>query len=175
MEARTVDVIPRSVDLPFAVIYTDAEGNGGIGGVLLLDSSREWFAGQVPPGLADKLKPRKTQIFPFEVIAAVVALIKWGPLIQGRRVAFFIDNFAARGSLASGRSSQADVNGIIGVTWQVVVSACISIFFLWVPSALNIADFPSRRAPVPLAKHVPLDIRWERITQVLKSGHAPAQ
>ena len=175
LEARTVDIIPRSVDLPLAVVYTDAEGHGGIGGVLLLDASRESFAGRVPPELAKRLKPRRTQIFPFEVLAGVAALIKWGSLLCGRRVAFFIDNFAARGSLASGRSSQVDVNGIVGAAWQLVARYGISIFFIWVPSSLNIADFPSRRAHVPCTVRVPLDIRWEVVYKSLDAVEASVQ
>ena len=165
LEARVVSVVPRVIDLPHAIIYSDAEGTGGIGAVLILDGQCQWFAGKVPNMITSRLKQRKTQIFPFEVAAATAALVKWGELIQGRRVAFFVDNIAARGALAAGRSSQPDVNGIIGIAWQCVVRFRLATFFLWVPSLLNISDGPSRGDEIVWCPRAPLDIRWESIAK----------
>ena len=164
LEARVITVVPRVIALPFVIIYSDAEKDGGIGALLAVDGEFQWMAGRVPSAVASKLKERKTQIFPFEVIAAVVSLIKWGPLLDGRRIIFFVDNVGARGSLASGRSSQPDVHGIVRAAWQVAVKYRLAVFFVWVPSALNVADGPSRGDSVAWARRVPLDVRWEVIS-----------
>ena len=107
--------------------------------------------------MISKLEPRKTQIFPYEVIAATVSLIKWGSDMHVRRVVCFVDNVAVRGSLASGRSSQPDVNGIIGMAWQCAVKYRIAVFFVWVLPALNVADGPPRGDSVAWARRVPLE------------------
>ena len=164
LEARLVSVVPRVVALPWAIVYSDAEGDGGVGAVLGIDGEFLWLAGHIPKHVSVKLKKRKTQIFPFEVIAATISLMKWGPVLRGRRVAFFVDNVGARGSLASGRSSQPDVNSIVRVVWQLVIKYRLAIFFVWVPSALNVADGPSRGESIAWARRVPLDVRWESVS-----------
>ena len=114
------------------------------------------------------LKYRRTPVsVPFEVIAATISLTEWGSRLQGRRVAFFIDNKAARGSMASGRSSKSDVNAIVAVAWRQAIKFRCAVFFLWVPSALNIADGPSRGEPIEWARRVPLDVRWESVRDAM--------
>ena len=157
------DVVPLVTELPYGIVYSDAEKKGGIGAVLYADGLCQWMAGVVPSSVSSKLKPRKTQIFLFEVIAAVAALKKWGKFLSGRRVVFFVDNLAARGSLATGRSSQRDVNGIIGLAWKLSIKYHMSLFFTWVPSALTISDGPSRGVALKGMPQVRLDIRWEVI------------
>ena len=141
-----------------------------MGAFLWMSGSHQWLAGHVPSAVSSQLASRKTQIFPFEVLAATVAIIKWGPALAGRRVAFFVANIAARGSLASGRSSKADVNAVVGLVWRLAIKYRISMFFIWVPSALNIADGPSRGEAISWAQRVPLDVRWEVVSQALSCG-----
>ena len=163
LEGRIKDIIPHILALPSAIIYSDAEKNGGIGAVLFADDSSQWLARVVHSCISSKLKTRKTQIFPYEVVASVVALAKWKRALAGRRVVCFVDNIAARGSLASGRSSQPDVNGIIGFAWRLSLEFRIALYFVWVPSALNVADGPSRGDSMVGMHRMPLHIRWESI------------
>jgi hypothetical protein len=51
------------------VLYTDAEGSGGLGGVLADGENLEFFSCQTPQLFVAALLPRHTQIFPLEVFS----------------------------------------------------------------------------------------------------------
>ena len=74
---RTIRVSPN--DAPAAVLYTDAEGTGGTGGVLILKDEVLWFKGDAKPETESvyTLTPRKTQIVPYEAIAVKQALSRF--------------------------------------------------------------------------------------------------
>ena len=87
LEARVIDVMSRGVDLPSAIMYY-AQKDAVVGAVLAIGNDIECFGGRVSSLVISRLKPRKTQIFPLEVIAATSTIMKRGARAQGRKFAF---------------------------------------------------------------------------------------
>ena len=154
-KSRTIGGSPTNV--PAAVLYTDAEGRGGTGGVLILQNEVLWFRSDAKP-LTDevyKLSPRKTQIVPYEAIAVKQALSKFSHLLLGRRLLIFVDNQSVLGCLRKGRSRKLDVHNIITDVLSILGTCQIEAVSHWVPSSLNIADVPSRGCPLQFGREIP--------------------
>ena len=99
------------------VIYTDAEGSGGIGACLFRDGQHLWWKSVAPRSLrrAGPLLgyPKGVPVFIYEAMAPLAAVRIWRSHIAGRRVVFMIDNQSALGALRKGRSTQCEpLNGI---------------------------------------------------------------
>jgi hypothetical protein len=154
-KARTIRVSPNKV--PEAVLYTDAEGNGGTGGVLIIDNEVLWFRSDARPlALSEyKLLPRKTQIVPYEAIAVKQALSKFSHLLLGRQVLIFVDNQSVLGCLRKGRCRKLDVHHIVTDILSILGACQIEAVPHWVPSSLNISDVPSRGHPLTFGREVP--------------------
>jgi len=132
-----------------ATLYTDAEGNGGIGGVLFVDDEEPLqFAFKVPTSFNMLFTHRKTYIIQLELLAVTVALTLFGQSLRGAAVKFFVDNRSVLGSLRKGRSKVEDLNSLVLLTIDKTahIELCL---FSWIPSALNIADLPSRGKMIP--------------------------
>ena len=153
-KSRTIRVSPTNV--PAAVLYTDAEGRGGTGGVLIIDNEVLWFRSDARPLTESvyKLSPRKTQIVPYEAIAVKQALSKFSHLLLSRKLIMFVDNQSVLGCLRKGRSRKLDVHHIITDILSILGTCQIEAVPHWVPSALNIADIPSRGCPLNLGREV---------------------
>ena len=149
------------------VIYTDAEGNGGLGGVISDSATAAWFSSPTPQELLAALIPRKTQIFPLEVLAVAVALKLWRHRLQGRHIIVFVDNTGALAALRKGSSRAPDVHGLITLIWDIIVDSFSSIKFFWVPSKLNLSDLPSRGLTPILGSRDQVRIRWELFCSAL--------
>ncbi len=151
---------PRRIGLgppsrPPVVVYTDAEGSGGVGFVII-DCASDWRgcgSATVGDAWARTLLSRRTQIVPFEVAAVLVALLSCTERVQGRRLVVWVDNSAARAVLKSGRSRKSDLNALAAVFHRILADANASARVEWVPSRLNPADPPSRGRPPPFACH----------------------
>ena len=136
---------------PPAVIFTDAEGDGGCGAVLVVDSLREArsrFA-TVPECLVEGLKKRKTQIVAYELVVPGAAVMSWREAIAGRRVVFYIDNNSALAILQNGRSRRNDLNKIAFQIHDLCHRYHVVPYFLRVDSASNPSDPVSRRGRAP--------------------------
>ena len=79
--------------------------------------------------------------------------------IESPELIVFIDNTAALGALLRGSSRQADLNEMLGSIWFDLAAANVLMHAHYVPSALNLADGPTRadkaeqsRAEQPLAE-----------------------
>ena len=153
-KSRTIRVSPTNV--PTAVLYTDAEGRGGTGGVLILDKEVLWFRSDARAAAESvyKLSARKTQIVPYEAIAVKQALSRFSHLLLGRRLLIFVDNQSVLGCLRKGRSRKLDVHHIITDILSVLGTCQIEAVPHWVPSSLNIADVPSRGCPLCFGREV---------------------
>ena len=147
-----------SVEVPYFrfpgdtyVIFTDAEGHGGVGAVLLTSSTATARSrgGRVPWGLTRALAQRKTQIVAFELVVPGAAVWSWGVRLAGCRIVFYIDNDSALGILRCGRSRKPDLNQIAFVTWELLHRWGIWPVFMRVPSEDNCADPVSRGDPAP--------------------------
>ena len=153
-KTRTIRVSPNEV--PTAVLYTDAEGNGGTGGVLIIDGEVLWFRSDAKRLTREEycLVPRKTQIVPYEAIAVLQALSKFSSRLLGRQVLIFVDNQSVLGCLRKGRCKKLDVHHIITDILSILITCQIEAVPHWVPSALNIADVPSRGQPLTFGSEV---------------------
>ena len=87
---------------PVSIVYSDAEGSGGLGGFLSTASISAWLGGQVPPELTPLLLSRKTQIFIYEIVAVLVTAKIWARQLSGSSVIFFVDNQSALAALRKG-------------------------------------------------------------------------
>ena len=146
------------------VLDTDAEGSGGLGAVLCDGASAEWISCSTPSSFAEALMPRKTQIYPLEVLAAAVALRVWRRRLAHRHLVLFVDNTSALSSLRRGSSRQVDVHSLITQVWDDLYdSGFYGIRVLWVPSKLNLADSPSRSLTPATGSRIAARIRWETL------------
>ena len=143
---------PRELQRAFAleehsppiVLYTDAQGSGGLGALVCAGSEAVWWASAAPPEVTGLFQPRRTQINPLELLAAFVGLHDLGPRMRGKVVLLFIDNTAALGALKKGGSSHRDLNALAHLTHAACEQWSARLVALWVPSAMNAADPPSR-------------------------------
>ena len=77
-------------------LYTDAEGNGGVGAVADLDGMIVFLRGNIPVCVRQMLHKRRTNIVAYELLAGVVGLLSLCPeRLRGKRVIHYIDNTAA--------------------------------------------------------------------------------
>jgi len=131
---------------PVTIIYSDAEGTGGIGGLIVPEHQGiQWFRTHVSSvSRKDYLQPRKVQIIPYESIAARESLHRWKTIAAGKDVIMFIDNHSIYHALRKGRSKAPDINLIVRDILDIAAKHDIRIFPYWVPSSLNISDLPSR-------------------------------
>ena len=74
----------------------------------------------------------------------MLALCRFERHLIGKRVAVFVDNQSALGAFKKGSSSVDDLLDIVTEVWEWAVGRSVTPVFFWVPSALNIADAPSR-------------------------------
>lgn len=156
------------------LVYTDASGAGGLGAVFVGPSSCCWVSGQVPRGFGHYLKRRRTQICVYETLMVVCALRIFGSHFHGCRVVFFVDNQSALGALRQGTSSSWDLRALVEVFWDRMATLQCQVFFRFVPSKLNLADWPSRRRPAVIGHQIPWRPRFEKIMNNLAEARAAA-
>ena len=129
-----------------AVMYTDADGAGGVGVVVIWgqDERREYAMGTVPRGWRHILRNRKTQINAYELLAITGAWNTWSTDFTGKHILCFVDTTSAMNIMISGWSRRPDLNTIAGSCWLAVSRAHALVEFAYVPSAANPADCLSR-------------------------------
>ncbi len=166
-----LSILKELVD-EIVIIYTDAEGNGGLGGIFTSSGLDEWFSCTTPASFIGVLQPRKTQIFALESLAVLISVLIWAKHLQGRRVIFFIDNTSALGCLRKGSSSCSDVHSIITRFWDLAAQYHFSAFLRWVPSKLNISDRPSRGVSPIIGLQIPCRFRRESLCAMILKDRA---
>jgi len=130
--------------IPPILAYSDAEGSGGLGIVLCLDTIL-WAQGSAPSAADLGLLSRKTQIHAYEMLGALAALQTLGPRLRQRRLLLFIDNQSALGILRKGScSSAADLTALAAFFNSECRRLQCDAHLFWIPSRLNPADPPSR-------------------------------
>jgi hypothetical protein len=145
------------------LLYTDAEGKGGIGAVLFPPVSTtpsQWFADTCPKDITASFHHRKTQIVPLEALAVLVAILHFSDLIKGSRLIIMVDNTSVVGALLKGSSRKPDINHIIGCTLMTAHARDIEVFVHWVPSRFNVADLPSRGKPPAISGGPRIYLDW---------------
>lgn len=90
--------------------------------------------------------------------------------LNGCRAVLFVDNQSALGALRKGSSSSWDMQALVEIFWSQVASTCTQVFFRYVPSKLNIADWPSRGRLASLGTQMPWRVRIESIARRLQEA-----
>ena len=70
----------------------------------------------------------------------------WEDLLEGADVIHFIDNTSALYGLVKGYSAQGDSSVLIRAFHALNISRAANVWFAWIASKANIADYPSRAA-----------------------------
>ena len=127
------------------VLYTDAEGSGGVGAIFETAGKPALsFRARMDIHKLPFLVDRKTQIIPLESLVVLASVKLWRSELAGARLLLFIDNQSSLGALKKGRSRAPDLSRIVEAILDLLDEISCQIIPLWVPSCLNIADFPSR-------------------------------
>ena len=98
----------------------------------------------IPENVIKKWVPRKSQIFPVELIAPVLALYTFRDLLRGRDVVFLIDSEGVEAALVKGYSAREDVASIVEVFWNLALELGVNAFIDRISTDANPADWPSR-------------------------------
>ena len=103
--------LERPITPPTIIIYSDAEGSGGIGAVAEFPSGEIWVrSGEVPAAVRKLLRARKTQIVAYELLAALVDICSLAPdQLRAMRVVHFIERTPALRCVVRGFSKQQDL------------------------------------------------------------------
>ena len=146
------------------VIFTDAEGWGGVGAVIITTSlsGARYKGGRVPSVVVDALQKRKTQIAAFELVCPAAAAASWEATVRSQRVIFYIDNDSALGIVRKGSSRKADLNRIAFYSHELFHDLHIFPIFLMVASEYNCSDPVSRGAQAPFGSDDGL-LCWPRL------------
>ena len=136
----------QSVHHERILLYTDATGKGGVGWVVIDGDEHLFSAAWVPNWLRRRMLPRRTQVASWELVALLCALWVLISRCAGRNVEIhcFVDSMVAKGTLLRGASKQADWNALVTELWFQIAAHNIAFAGWHVPSALNMADAPSR-------------------------------
>ena len=128
-----------------ALLYTDAESSGQIAAVLIVEGVTRYWVAKVPRSLIRKLHLRYTQIVPFELIAAIMGILVFDPVVGlNTRLLHFIDARAALNIVLKGALRQADLNSLISLLWLKLCEKQTTHWAFHVHSTANLADGPSR-------------------------------
>ena len=148
-----------------AVIFTDAsledqQSVASVGGVFYqyrAESSVQaapcFFSAAVPSNALQCLqRDTKHVIAALEMLAVVIAVQMWGPLLSSKRCFFFVDNDSARGALIACYSPSLQLGRLVTVWSELSTARSLFPWVCRVPSPSNIADAPSRGCVTDLVK-----------------------
>ena len=104
-----------------------------------------YTAAVVPAELARLLSPDSTVLInQMELLATLVAVRTFLPLMLGTPSILFTDNTVSLSTLIHGYSSKPTLAAIANDYYTLVAQHQLDIWHEWVPSAANLADAPSR-------------------------------
>ena len=148
---------------PDVLLYSDADGKGGIGAYVVWRATAkvEFASSSVPCKWLKSLKARRVQINAYEMLAMLAAWATWGTELRNQRIHCFVDNKSALDIFIAGWSKHADLNWVAGACWLQMASVSASVHWSWVPSGANPADAPSRGI-VELKNATRRAMRWPR-------------
>ena len=95
---------------------------------------------------------RETAIGELETLVVAMALFIWCQRLKSTPLMVYIDNEGSKFSLIKGYSSSQSITAICALAATYLDAYCILPWFSRVPSASNLADFPSRLKDHPLLK-----------------------
>lgn len=89
-------------------------------------------------------RERSQYVGQLELLAAVAVYYSLAAELRGREVIHFIDNSGAMACLIKNYSSDRDSSRLVHTFWALACALEIDVWFEYVRSAANIADWPSR-------------------------------
>jgi len=122
---------------------------------------------------------RSQQVNQLEILAAICVYFSLRQLLAGRKVLHFVDNSSALGALVRGYSSSPDSARMVHAFWAIVLAARIDVWFEYVRSSANIADWPSRGhvrvlcdafRSTPVAVIIPPLVSWREAYESALAG-----
>jgi len=146
----------RMLDTLF--LLTDAsfqpEVGAGLGAVLVSACGEvmQWFGIQLTlEQLSTLMKDgRETIIGELETLAVSLALMLWAKHLDSTQLLVYVDNEGARYSLIKGYSVSRSITAICALAATSLDAHYVLPWFGRIPSASNLADFPSRQLKHPL-------------------------
>ena len=90
------------------------------------------------------LMQRKQQVGQLELLAAVAVYYSLASELQGGEVIHFIDNSGAMACLIKDYSADVDSARLVHAFWGLACALDIDVWFEFVYSEANVADWPSR-------------------------------
>ena len=126
----------------------DADGSGGIGGILCSPTGQveAWYERQLTSHDVSFFmrEGQENAIAELETLAVVISVFLWKSLLLSQHIIFGLDNDVARFALMKGYSNSDGVNGLVRLMAVKCEELTILPWFLRVASASNLSDFPSR-------------------------------
>ena len=116
----------------------------------------------MPGHILARFRPRKTYIGQLEALAAVMAYTSLPEIFTGREVVHFIDNTGALYGLHHGYSGDLDTSGIVHNYYALSLAKGFRTWWAYVPSAANIADYPSR-------------LKWQETIDALRAEYPDSE
>ena len=153
VSARSLDVdAPAFID---SVIHTDGswpdhrkgETEGArIGAVVFSRDFKVPLACgcEIPAAVVNTWSDRASQIVVVELIATVVAIHTFEPVIRDKKIVWLIDSESVLGGLIKGNSDREDLGPLVNLFWKAVRDASISVYLDRIPTDGNLSDKPSR-------------------------------
>ena len=116
-----------------------------IGGLRRRGRDRICYQGKVSQLLRSTLKPRKTQIGAYELIAAIMGVLQGQDIqVSSMGIRYFVDYNPVRQGIVRATSKQPDLINLIGMIWFVTGKVMWRYWCSYVRSCSNLADAPSR-------------------------------
>jgi len=169
--------IPMSRDLmPAVLLYTDGEGTGSIGGLVLtrppgasIYGSPKIFQLELPPEFRSRWNRLGRQVInQIEAVAPIIAVHTWPDKFTGALLHAYIDNDSALAALVRGSSKQtATMGAIASHTWDTLASIGSWPWFERVDSASNPSDGISRRDTRDV-----FGLDWEQVEPIVPHAWA---
>ena len=102
------------------------------------------FSSEIPSAVVSTWSDRASQIVVVELIATVVAIQTFAPVIRGKKIVWLIDSESVLGGLIKGNSDREDLGPLVNLFWKAVRDASVSVYLDRIPTDGNLSDKPSR-------------------------------
>ena len=136
----------RSIETCPIHLFADARGHPPrLAAVLLADGKTHYTDWEPPPSLLAIFISRKDQqIMGLELLAIALGFSTFANLLEGRRVFVWSDNVGTESCARKGTARQWDHACIVHSLWKRAAALQCELYVERVPTAVNIADLPSR-------------------------------